>query len=257
MWDAKEYLKFADERSRPFADLLGQVRQQECRRIVDLGCGTGHLTLTLAERWPAARVTGVDQSAEMLAKATPLAIPHRLEFVQADIADWSADGPVDLLVSNAALHWLGDHRGLFTRLAGLLAPGGTLAVQMPNRFRTATQFAVEEATADPRWASRLQGVGLHRESVMPLTWYVDLLHDLGFAVNAWETTYVHVLTGENPVVEWLKGTGLRPLLERLEAEEQADFLRILSERLKADYPARGNTTLLPMPRVFFVATRYS
>ena len=215
MWDAAEYLKFSDERSRPFADLLAQVRQPDCRFIADLGCGAGHLTQTLAERWPSARVVGIDTSAEMLAQAVPLAIPARLEFVQADIAQWSPDTSVDLVGSNAAMQWVNDHDGLLARLAGMLAAGGTLAVQMPNRFQTATQQAIDDTVADTRWASSLHGVGLHRESVKPLLWYVDRLHDLSFTVNAWETTYFHVLTGENPVLNWLKGTALRPLLSRL------------------------------------------
>jgi trans-aconitate 2-methyltransferase len=128
-------------------------------------------------------------------------------------------------------------------------------VQMPNRFQTPSQIAVEQTTAEPRWAAALAGVGLHRESVLPIARYVDRLHDLGFRVNAWETTYIHVLTGENPVLEWLKGTGLRPLLQRLGTEEGGAFLQALGSRLKAAYPARGSVTLFPMPRLFFVATR--
>jgi trans-aconitate 2-methyltransferase len=255
MWNVAQYLKFSDERSRPFADLLSQVHTEQARAIVDLGCGTGVLTQTLAERWPSAKVIGVDSSGEMLAQAAPRSIPGRLEFVEADIAEWSADVPLDLIVSNAALHWVGNHERLLARLSGMLASGGTLAVQMPNRFLTPSQAAVDETTADPRWASSLEGVGLHRDSVKPLLWYVDRLHDLGFTVNAWETTYFHVMTGESPVLEWLKGTGLRPLLERLEPADKAEFLRSLSIRLVAAYPPRGDVTVFPMPRLFFVATR--
>jgi trans-aconitate 2-methyltransferase len=254
MWDAGQYLKFSEERSRPFADLLSQVRKEEVRFIADLGCGTGSLTRTLAERWPSARVVGVDSSPEMLAQAMPLVVPGKLEFVQADLAHWSPGEPVDLLVSNAALQWVSDHDAVLSRLAGVLTPSGTLAVQMPNRFQTPTQTAIEETAADPRWASSLKGVGLHRESVLPISSYVHCLHDLGFRVNAWETTYIHVLSGEDPVLEWLKGTGLRPLLGRLGPEERNEFLRALGSRLKADYPPRGNITLFPMPRLFFVAS---
>jgi trans-aconitate 2-methyltransferase len=255
MWDAAVYLQYAGERARPFADLLSQVYRERAEFIVDLGCGTGSVTQTLAARWPAARVLGVDSSPEMLARAEPLAVPGRLDFVQADIAAWSADRPVDLLVSNAALHWVGDHDGLLARLAGMLAPGGTLAVQMPNRFRTPCQLAIEESSADPRWAATLKGVGLHRESVRPVVWYVERLSDLGFTVNAWETTYIHVLTGADPVLEWVKGTGLRPLLKALEPELADAFQHDLAARLQAVYPARGDVTLFPFPRLFFVATR--
>ncbi|WP_088260005.1 methyltransferase domain-containing protein [Fimbriiglobus ruber] len=255
MWDAATYLKFSDERSRPFADLMSQVRTAEPEWIIDLGCGTGALAKTLSERWPGARVVGVDSSKEMLSQATPLAIPGRLEYEQADIATWSTQRPLDLVVSNAALQWVNDHDGVLTRLAKMLVPGGTLAVQMPDRSHTPSQVAVEDAVADPRWSSTLQNVGLHRKSVEPLAWYVHHLHDLGFKVNAWETTYYHILTGENPVLEWLKGTALRPLLACLRGEQTEEFLRVLGSRLKDAYPAREGITVFPMPRVFFVATR--
>jgi trans-aconitate 2-methyltransferase len=253
MWDASQYLKFADERSRPFFDLLAQVRRDKASTIVDLGCGTGSLTRTLLDRWPDARIVGVDNSSEMLDKAQPLAIPGRLDFVLADIAGWSKE-PLDLIVSNAAFHWVVDHDGLLARLTGMLAPGGTLAVQIPARFDTPSQHAIEETSADPRWASLLAGVGLHRESVQPIEWYVRRLHDLGFTVDAWQTTYVHVLSGDDPVLEWLKGTGLRPLLARL-GPQAGEFLLALGERLRAAYPAERGVTLFPFPRLFFVATR--
>jgi trans-aconitate 2-methyltransferase len=258
MWDANQYNKFAAERARPFADLLAQVEraEQETRQIVDLGCGPGKLTRELAERWPAAHVFGVDNSPEMLAKAKPLEIPGRLEFLQADLALWSPAQPVDFILSNAALHWIADHDTLLQRFAGWLAPGGTLAVQMPNRFDGPIQAAIDETSADPRWADQLRGVGLHRGSVQPVEWYVRLLQDLGFVVNAWETTYIHVLSGENPVLEWFQGTGLRPLLARLDAAAADQFRSQLAARLRALYPPRNGTTLFPMPRLFFVATRH-
>jgi trans-aconitate 2-methyltransferase len=253
-WDAVQYLKFAGERGRPFADLIAQVRSERPARVADLGCGAGNLTHTLAERWPDAQVVGVDSSPEMLAKAHPLAIPGRLGFVESDLASWSPDGPLDLIVSNAALHWVPDHDGLLSRLAGMLAPGGTLAVQMPDRFRTASQAAIDETTADPRWAASLAGVGLSRDSVKLVEWYVRRLRQLGFAVDAWQTTYVHVLTGQDPVLEWLKGTGLRPLLDRL-GPLADEYLQQLGGRLRAAYPAEDGVTLFPFPRLFFVATR--
>ncbi len=255
MWNVEQYQKYADERARPFFDLLGQILCEAPRQIVDLGCGPGTLTRTLAERWPAAQVLGVDNSPEMLAKAGSEAIPGRLSFEQADISAWTSDGPCDLIVSNAALQWIGDHERLLARLAEMLAPQGTLALQMPNRFHTASQLAIDETMADPRWSGALQGVGLHRDSIQPLAWYVDRLHDLGFQVNAWETIYYHVMTGENPVLEWLKGTGLRPLLDRLSPELSREFERAAGERLIKAYPARKGITVFPMPRVFFVATR--
>jgi trans-aconitate 2-methyltransferase len=255
MWNADEYLKFSSDRARPFADLMAQVSMAEVETIVDLGCGPGHLTRGLADRWPKARVWGVDRSPEMLAKAEPLAIPGRLEFIRAEIGDWRAVQPVDLVVSNAALHWVDDHESLLTRLAAMLAPGGQIAVQMPNRFQGPIQAAIEAVVADPRWNARLKGVGLHRESVHPILWYVRLLHGLGLAVNAWETTCIHVLAGENPVLEWIKGTGLRPLLTRLDKIGAAQFLGELGPRVKAVFPPTGDVTFFPMPRLFFVAQR--
>jgi trans-aconitate 2-methyltransferase len=255
MWDADQYTKFSRERSRPFDDLMAQVTAERPEFIVDLGCGTGSLTRTLAERWPAARVLGIDSSAEMLEKARPQAISGRLEFTQAGIGQWKPDRPVDLIVSNAALHWIPDHAALLRRLAGMLSPQGTLAAQMPDRFRTPSQEAIEAASADPRWSSRLAGIGLHRDSARPLVWYVALLRELGFQVNAWQTTYVHILSGENPVLDWLKGTALRPLLERLDANQEAEFLAEVGTRLKATFPPTGDVTFFPMPRLFFVASR--
>lgn len=256
MWDANQYNKFAAERARPFADLLAQVERgpDDTRNIVDLGCGPGTLTRQLAERWPAAHVVGVDSSPDMLAKARPLAIPGRLEFVQTDFAGWSPDQPVDFIFSNAALHWIDDHEALLRRLAEWLAPGGTLAVQMPNRFDGPIQRTIDEAAADPRWAAQLEGVGLHKGSVQPVEWYARQLEDLGFAVNAWETTYVHVLSGEDPVLEWFRGSGLRPLLARLGDADREQFSGQLAARFRGLYPPRNGTTLFPMPRLFFVAT---
>ncbi len=255
MWDADQYLKFSDERGRPFADLLAQVHLAEPRFIADLGCGPGNLTQKLTEHWPSARVVGVDSSPEMLAQTIPLAIRGRLEFVQADLIHWTPAEPLDLIVSNAVLQWVGDHDNLLSRLAGMVAAKGTLAVQMPNHFHTPTQKAVEDTMAEPRWASALEGVGLHRESVLPISSYIHRLHDLGFNVNAWETTHIHVLTGENQILEWLQGSVLRPLLTRIGPEASSDFLKALGSRLQAAYPGRGSITLWPVPRLFFVATR--
>lgn len=254
MWDAAQYLKYADERARPFFDLLARVRCDQARRIVDLGCGPGTLTRTLLERWPAARVLGVDHSPEMLAQARPLAIPDRLTFIHADIATWTSDEPIDLFVSNAALQWVNDHDALLKRLAATLAPDGTLAVQMPFHFQDPAHLAIDAVKADPRWRDALHGIGLHQQSVQPLAWYVDRLHDLGFTVDTWQTTYFHVLSGADPVLEWFRGTALRPLLQKLDAHQQSGFLHELGARLRAAYPPRADVTVLPFPRVFFVAT---
>lgn len=255
MWDATQYAKFSNERSRPFYDLAAQVSHERPHTIVDLGCGTGELTRSLAERWPEARVTGVDTSTEMLVKSAAFAIPGRLEFLRQDISDWSPPGPVDVILSNAALQWVEDHVALLPRLVGFLATGGVLAVQMPQRFRAASQSTIDEVAKDARWSKRLTGAGLHPDSVMPVDWYVHTLRGLGCTVNAWETTYVHVLSGENPVLEWFKGTALRPLLARLDESEKRVFEQELGPRLLKLYPARDDVTLLPFPRLFVVAKK--
>jgi trans-aconitate 2-methyltransferase len=255
MWDANQYLKFAGERSRPFFDLMARVQREQVQTVVDLGCGPGELTYTLAERWPAARVLGVDTSPEMLTQAAARALPGRLRFVPGDIATWRPDEPIDLIVSNAALQWVGDHPRLLADLVRMLAPGGTLAVQMPRHFGTPAQQAIDETTRAPRWRPLLEGVGLQADCVRPLLWYVQELYTLGLVVDAWETIYLHVLTGTNPVLEWVKGTALRPFLQRLESQDAQAFLEEVGHRLRAAYASQGGRTIFPFPRIFFVATR--
>lgn len=255
MWDAGQYLKFADERARPFFDLLARVQTADPGFIADLGCGPGNLTRSLAERWPAAKIVGVDCSEPMLEQAAERAIPGRLDFVKADITAWTPDRPIDLLISNAALQWVPDHTGLLPRLAGLLAPAGTLALQMPYHFEEPAHLAIDATKADPRWSAALAGVGLHQQSVLPLVWYVERLHALGLAVDAWQTTYLHVLTGPDPVLEWFQGSALRPLLNALDPSLHAEFLADLGNRLRAAYPAKAGITLLPFTRLFLAAGR--
>jgi trans-aconitate 2-methyltransferase len=253
-WDPTQYLRFQPERSRPFFDLLEHVTWERVNAAADLGCGTGELTRALCERWPDAAVIGVDSSPEMLDHARKWTVPGRLEFVQADISTWESPRPLDLIVSNAALQWVGNHDKLLPALCAMLAPAGTLAVQLPCHFETPAHRVIAEVTEAPRWQAQLHGVGLQPGAVRPLAWYVERLLRLGLTVDAWETTYLHVLRGENPVLEWMKGTALRPLLARLEGRDREEFLRELGERLRSAYPATDGITLFPFPRLFFVAT---
>jgi trans-aconitate 2-methyltransferase len=255
IWDPTQYLRFAPERSRPFFDLLNRVTWERVDAVADLGCGTGALTRALRERWPDATVVGVDNSPDMLEHARQWAVPGRLEFVQADLASWQPPRPLDLVVSNAALQWVGNHERLLPALCALLAPAGALAVQMPHYFETPAHRIIAAVSEGPRWRAQLAGAGLQEGAVRPLPWYVERLLRLGLAVDAWETTYLHVLRGDNPALEWMKGTALRPLLARLETGAQDDFLRELGERFRAAYPPRDGVTLFPFPRIFFVATR--
>lgn len=253
MWDASQYLKFADERARPFFDLMARVQCEQPLFIADLGCGPGHLSRMLVERWPDARVVGVDNSEAML-KQTPEPY-NRLEFVLADLATWDPGNSIGLIVSNAALQWVPNHDALFDHLTGLLSPSGTLAVQIPYHFNNPAHLEIEAAKNSTRWRTTLSDVGLTQQSVHPLRWYVERLLERGFTVDAWETTYLHVLSGANPVLEWFKGSALRPLLDKLKASERDEFLDDIGARFRAAYPERKGVTFLPFPRLFFVATR--
>ncbi len=255
-WDPQQYLRFGDERSRPFADLLARIPCREPRTVVDLGCGTGALTALLARRWPDARVVGVDSSAEMLARAAEHAEPGRVEFVAGDVRRWEPPGPVDVLVSNAVLHWVPGHEHLLARWAAAVAPGGALAVQVPGNFGAPTHTLLAALCAEPRWADRLAEVAPRRDAVLSPGGYLDVLAAAGLSPDVWETTYLHVLDGPDPVLEWVRGTTLRPVLARLPEQHAAEFTERYAAALREAYPARPEgTTLLPFRRIFAVGTR--
>ena len=251
-WDVAQYETFKDERARPFFDLVGRIRTSPVRRVVDLGCGTGDLTAHLAERWPDAEVIGIDSSREMLDKATPKA-GGRLRFDRGDVQTWSAAAPHDVIVSNAVLHWVDDHAGLLDRLVAALAPGGSLAVQMPANFDAASHMLLAEVAADGPWADKLDGA--LAQSVHPLPFYVEKLLDHGLTVDAWETVYVHLLPGDDAVLSWVRGTALRPVLDLLAEHEIAAFTASYANKLRAAYPRGTHGTLFPFRRIFFVARR--
>jgi trans-aconitate 2-methyltransferase len=253
-WDPGQYARFADERSRPFFELLGRVRAERPARVTDLGSGTGALTATLAERWPDALVEGVDRSPEMIAEAAPLAIPGRLRFGIADVRDWRPDEPVDVLVSNAVLQWVPEHADLLARWVDALAPGGWLAFQVPGNDRSPSHVLLDELRDSPRWRDALGGAAPGPRVREPEE-YLALLASRGCAVDAWETTYLHVLRGADPVLEWVKGTALRPVLTALAGAEREAFLAEYAARLRAAYPARPHGTVLPFRRLFVVAER--
>jgi trans-aconitate 2-methyltransferase len=196
----------------------------------------------------------VDSSAEMLEAARGYSQPGRLEFVRGDISAWTPPRALELIVSNAALQWVPNHEALIPRLAGLLEAGGWLAVQMPANFDAPSHTLLRELTSSSRWRGLLEGSAEARHS-MKTDWYVALLHDLGFRVNAWETTYQQILQGENPVLEWVKGTALRPVLAKLEGEDENEFLLEYGARLLEAYPPQTFGTLLPFKRQFIVAQK--
>ncbi|MDY7227661.1 methyltransferase domain-containing protein [Hyalangium rubrum] len=253
MWNPAQYERFRDERKRPFFELLARVDVAAPSRVADLGCGTGDLTLVLAERWPQARVVGVDSSEAMVAEATRRAAPDRVSFELADLAGWKPEAPLDVLVSNAALHWLPDHAALLSRLVSLLAPGGVLAFQVPANFEAPSHRRIDELRAHPRFAPALASV--RRGHAEPLDFYEAHLAGLGLAVDAWDTTYLHVLPGEDAVLQWLLGTTLRPVLAALGPEEGKAFLELLRPLLRADYPASARGTPFRFTRRFVVAVR--
>ena len=254
-WDAGQYLRFQGERMRPALDLLRRIPAgYEPRRVIDLGCGTGEITLALKERWPEAEVSGLDSAPAMLEKARSLG--GKVAWVEGDIAAWVADRAFDLVFSNAALQWVDGHETLFARLMGALAEGGVLAVQMPRNFGAPSHRIMRETAAEGPWRARLGGI-LRAEPVLPPERYYDLLAPHASTLDLWETEYLHILEGETPVLDWVKGTGLRPVLDALtEPEERARFVARYQSRLAEAYPRRSDgKTLFPFRRLFLVAKR--
>jgi trans-aconitate 2-methyltransferase len=253
VWDPQQYGLFPDERSRPFFELVGRVRAVDPLGVVDLGCGSGELTATLAGRWPAASVEGIDGSAEMIKAAVRHATPG-LRFSVGDVADWSPEGRVDVIVSNAVLQWVPTHCDLLPRWVGWLDPGGWLAFQVPGNFDAPSHTIMRELCVSPRWRDRL-GAVLRSHPVLDPAGYLDLLAGQGCRVDAWETTYTQLLPGDDPVLEWVKGTALRPVLGALDAAEAARFTREYAARLREAYPRMSYGTPFPFRRIFVVAQR--
>ena len=251
-WDPNQYLKFADHRLRPALDLMAQIALEAPRAIYDLGCGAGNITRLLAERWPGAAVTGIDSSPDMLAKARQEA--PGVAFAEADIARWQPPAPADLLFSNATLHWLDDHASLLPRLVAQLAPGGVLAVQMPYNRDSPSHVLMEAAAADGPWRARLGAVRQAYQSLEDVDAYYRILAPAARRLDIWQTEYLHILEGENPVVAWTRGTALRPYLDALDEPERGGFLAAYARRIAAAYPKQADgKTLLPFRRLFFIA----
>jgi trans-aconitate 2-methyltransferase len=249
-WDPHRYLQYADERSRPFLDLLARVGAEQPRRVVDLGCGPGTLTALLARRWPDADVLGVDSSPEMVAAADQ--VPG-VRFEVGDLRDWQSREPVDVLVSSATLQWVPGHLDLLPRLVAAVANGGWFALQVPGNFREPSHELRRELAAEPRFAPWVTGVPVP-DAPGPEV-YLERLAALGCEVDAWETTYLHVLQGEDPVFTWVSGTGARPTLQALPDGLREEFEAEYRRRLRTAYPAGPHGTVLPFRRVFAVAHR--
>ncbi|MCE9670683.1 methyltransferase domain-containing protein [Myxococcus stipitatus] len=253
MWDPTQYSLFRDERKRPFFELLARVEAAPPAHVADLGCGTGDLTRVLVERWPEARVYGVDASVAMVEAARRRPVPPTLRFEVGDLAAWEPPAPLDVLVSNAALHWLTDHEALMERLARKLSARGVLAFQVPANFDAPSHRLVDEVRELPRFAPAL--ASLRKGRAAPLATYESWLAALGFSVDAWDTTYLHLLPGEDAVLQWLSGTTLRPVLAALGPEEGRAFVEALRPRLRQAYPAHARGTPFLFTRRFVVARR--
>ena len=249
-WDPERYLTYADERGRPFVELLHRVAAEQPRTVVDLGCGPGNLTRLLAERWPDADVRGVDSSEEMVERARVEA--PGLAFEVGDVRDWAPAEPVDVLVSNATLQWVPGHLDLLPSLVAGVRPGGWLAFQVPGNFDEPSHTIRTALAAEEPYAAHTDGVAVPH-SHDPAT-YLEVLADLGCTVDAWETTYLHVLRGEDPVFTWVSGTGARPTLQALEpAGLREQFEEEFRRRLREAYPERAHGVVLPFRRIFVVA----
>jgi trans-aconitate 2-methyltransferase len=252
-WDPGQYLKFAGERMRPAVDLLARVPLEAPATVVDLGCGAGNLAPLILARWPAARLTGVDSSPEMLAKAR--AGHPQAQFVQADIGRWRPAAPVDVIYSNAALHWIEGHDALLVALLKSLAPGGVLAVQMPHNFRAPSHVTIVETIEQGPWRTKLEPI-LRRDPVATPEHYWRLLQGRAGVLEIWETEYLQVLAGENPVAEYTKGSWLKQFLDRLDAPGRAAFEADYRRRVAPHYPPQADgRTLFPFRRLFIVAQR--
>lgn len=258
-WDPERYLTYADERGRPFVELVARIAAHDPRVVVDLGCGPGNLTRLLAERWPDARITGVDSSEEMIGAARQGGGPVAFEL--GDLRTWvagAAGAGVDALVSNATLQWVPDHLDLVPALLDTVSPDGWFAFQVPGNSDEPSHTIRRDLAAEAPYAEHVAGVAV--PDAHDASTYLETLTALGCTVDAWETTYLHVLEGEDPVFTWVSGTGARPTLEALEAADpglRRAFEGEFRRRLRAAYPASSHGVVLPFRRVFVVAHRRS
>lgn len=249
-WEPRTYLSFGAERTRPAVDLLARVPLERPRRVVDLGCGPGNSTRLLRERWPEADVTGVDSSEAMLVEARTHA---GIRWERADLAHWRPREPCDVIFSNATLHWLDDHAALLPRLLAGLAPGGVLAVQMPRNFASASHVVVRDLAAGGPWAAKLTPL-LRVDPVAEPAAYYRMLAPHAKALDVWQTEYLHVLDGDNPVADWGRGSLLVPLFAALDEPERPAFEAESRRRIRAAYaPEADGRTLFPFKRLFIVA----
>jgi trans-aconitate 2-methyltransferase len=252
-WDPAQYAKFGDHRLRPALDLIGRIPDIAAKRIVDLGCGPGEITEMLAQRWPAAEVVGLDSSPDMLKKAHGL--KGRVRYLDGDAATWTATPPVDLLFSNACLQWLPDHDSLFPRLAGQVAKGGTIAIQMPHNHDQPSHRIIARLSEEAPFKAPLAGKLRHDPVAAPDA-YWRMLKPMVARLDIWEVDYLQALSGDDPVLTWTMGTALRPVLDALDEPLKAEFVEKYRDGLRLAYPREADgATLFPFRRLFILAER--
>ncbi|GAA4328310.1 trans-aconitate 2-methyltransferase [Variovorax defluvii] len=253
-WSPALYRRYEDERTRPAQELLARVPLAGASRVVDLGCGPGNSTELLVRRFPGAEATGTDNSEPMLASARERLPQARFEL--SDIATWQPAQAPDLIYANASLQWVPDHETLIPRLFASLAPGGVLAVQMPDNREEPTHRLMREVAAEAPWAQAIGDADKLRTRLLPLSGYYDLLAGEAARVDVWRTAYQHPMVSAGAIVEWVRGTGLKPFVDRLQADLQAGYLAEYERRVDRAYPPRSDgKRLLAFPRMFIVAQR--
>jgi trans-aconitate 2-methyltransferase len=254
-WSAKQYVAFEDERTRPVRDLLAALPPLDARSVIDLGCGPGNSTEVLAERYPGAQVAGIDTSPDMIAAARRR-LPQA-KFAVDDVRDWKVPGPFDVILANAVLQWVPQHETLLPEFIGKLALRGGLAVQMPDNLDVPAHRLMREIAEKGPWAAKLADAAAARTPLGGVEWYYELLRPLCSKVDLWRTTYYHSLSGgAAAIVEWFKGSGLRPFIEPLDAAERSAYLEIYTAAIAVAYPCNTDgSVLLPFPRLFMVAIR--
>ncbi len=254
-WSAVQYLKFEAERTRPVRDLLSAVPTKHAQAVIDIGCGPANSTEVLAACYPNAAVSGLDSDADMIAAARKRMPDAR--FTLGALDDWAPHETYDVILSNAALHWVPNHATLFPKLVAALNPGGSLAIQMPNNMQQSSHQALLAIAALPKWAHKLTPEMAGRTPIAEPRWYFDLLQRHCSAINIWQTTYNHRLKdGVEGIVEWFAGSALRPFLATLDDAEKVEFLSDYRTAITRAYPLLADgAALLPFPRLFIVATR--
>ncbi len=259
-WDPNKYVQFSDHRDRPFYDLTARITAATPRSVVDMGCGPGSLTRSLAERWPDARVRGFDSSEEMIEQARANQHAPNLSFAVADASTWMPDHDTDVLVSNAMLQWIPGHRQIIAKWLGALAPGAWFAAQVPGNFGSPSHVLMRQLADSERWAPQLAGVLRHDDAVGEPADYLEMLLAAGFESDVWETTYGQILSGTDPVLEWVRGTALRPVLAELSEKDAAEFEAEYAALVVQAYPAFADShgeslTLFPFRRIFMVGRK--